>query len=128
MRNLTFSAIATVLFLGLTSCSTNESLDTVAFETENNLLKSYKVQKDVNGRYSIDVKTTSGTDVETVKNTQSNSTEIYLYSDGNSGKKDFNDNLSSSILKSGFKTVSILSKPKYSSINKKKKESISVAG
>lgn len=94
MRNLTLSAIATVLFLGLTSCSTNESFDTVAQETENSLLKSYKVQKDVNGRYSIDVKTSSGTDVERIENRQSNSNEIYLYSNRNTGKQNFNEKVS----------------------------------
>lgn len=94
MKNFVLSACASVLFLGLTSCSNNESLDNIELEAQGKTLKSYKVQKDVNGRYSIDYTLNSNATSETVKNTQSNSKDIYLYSGEISGKENHSEDLS----------------------------------
>ncbi|MCH3882877.1 MULTISPECIES: hypothetical protein [Tenacibaculum] len=92
MKKLVLSAFASVLFLGLTSCSNNESLDNVELGTQGKLLKSYKLQKDVNGRYSIDYTLNDNTTSEVIK---SNGTkEIYLYAGEFTGKGEKSEELS----------------------------------
>ena len=92
MKNLILSACASVLFLGLTSCSNDESLDNVNLEAQAKSLKSYKVKKDINGRYSIDYTLNSNTTSETVKG--NGSSDIYLYAGEVAGKEKHNENLS----------------------------------
>ncbi len=92
MKILTISACATILFLGLTSCSTNENLDVDALVPESRL-KSYKTQKDINGRYSIDYTVTSNTVTEVVKNIKTNVNEIHLYSGKVAVKENYNEAL-----------------------------------
>ncbi|APG65165.1 hypothetical protein LPB136_07295 [Tenacibaculum todarodis] len=92
MKNLVLSACASVLFLGLTSCSNNESLDNVELGTQGKLLKSYKLQKDVNGRYSMDYTLNDNTTAEVVKS--NGAKEIYLYAGELTGTKKNSEELS----------------------------------
>lgn len=65
-----------ILSILISACSTEENMP------ENNdqpLLKSYKLSKDANGRYAIDVDLVEGAYTETYKDETSNTNNIYAY-------------------------------------------------
>lgn len=90
------------LAIVLTSCS-NES-DQVEVSKQESLLKSYKVSRDSNGKYTIDYKVVDNATAEVIKNQVSDFNEIYLYSDKYSSKKEHSESFSleENQLKVGF--------------------------
>lgn len=94
----------TPLFLALTiafaSCTSEEK---TAFKEEN-LLKSYKIEKDVQGRYSVDYNVNSNVTTEFVKNSTTKENEIYLFTGKNANGKNFTEALllENNKLKVGF--------------------------
>lgn len=91
MKNLALGLFATVLAVGFTSCSSNETLD-LNPEAKAELLKTFKVQKDINGMYSLDYTVNSNTTVQKPKSVN-NSNEIFLFSGEVAGKEAYNETL-----------------------------------
>lgn len=77
--------------LVLTSCSTEQQEETKATETK--LLKSYKIVKDAQGRYSIGYSTNNNATAELIKNLKTNTNEIHLLSEGNAKGNIFKEDL-----------------------------------
>lgn len=71
-----FSLVA-VAALMFTSCSNEDSL--VPNEQNSKLLKTFKVQKDATGAYSVDFNVSDNTKVDKVLNAQDNGRQYYLY-------------------------------------------------
>lgn len=88
--------------LVLTSCSTEQQEQTKTTETK--LLKSYKIVKDAQGRYSIGYSTNNNTTAELIKNLKTNANEIHLFSEGNTKGNSFKEGLAieGNQLKIGF--------------------------
>lgn len=77
--------------LVLTSCSTEQQEQTKAAETK--LLKSYKIVKDAQGRYSIGYSTNNNATAELIKNLKTNTNEIHLFSEKNVKANNFKEDL-----------------------------------
>jgi len=67
------------------SCSTNETL--LPKEESLDLLKSYTIQRDVSGKYLVDYVLNGNVKVDNVKDLQTNTNEIYLYSTNNESSR-----------------------------------------
>lgn len=98
MKKVTSYLFIFTLFLA--SCSNNEAIN----NEKQALLKSYKVVKDAQGRYSIDYNVNSNVAAEVVKNNETNSNDIYLYRTNSADKASFSEALSlqNDLLKIGF--------------------------
>jgi hypothetical protein len=82
-----YAPILLILTILVSACSSEDNL------TESNdqsLLKSYKLTKDVNGRYTIDVGLIDGAYSETFKDETTNTNNIYTYQGSNTNRKSFN--------------------------------------
>ena len=78
MKKLSLTTIALTLILGFSSCTQD---DTVLEEPNAEaLLKAYKIQKNSNGEYSLDMKLKDGVGSENIKDKVTNTNNIYLYS------------------------------------------------
>ena len=75
MKKLTTSFLVILLALNFTSCSDNE---VITEQPQENLLKSFKLQRDASGRYSLDYEVADNTDAISVKNEANKTNEIYL--------------------------------------------------
>ncbi|TYP99420.1 hypothetical protein C7447_10116 [Tenacibaculum adriaticum] len=64
-----------IAFIFLASCSSEETI-----ELDETLLKSYKITKNEQGRYSIDYEVKEDASVDVVKDIKTNYNEIYLFS------------------------------------------------
>lgn len=87
MKRLALYFLATSLLF--VSCSTEQ--------TDNKpkqLLKSYQISKNAQGKYSIDYSVNENVSAEFVKNIKTKMNEIHLFSDTNTSKADFNNSLS----------------------------------
>ncbi|TVZ55804.1 hypothetical protein OD91_1071 [Lutibacter sp. Hel_I_33_5] len=102
MKFLKIKVLAILLVVGFTSCTT-ETL-TEDLTAEENSLKSFRVKRDASGAYSIDYGVSNNTRAELVKNTDTKTNEIYLYSTKNTTKTSYNRNveLDGEGLKIGF--------------------------
>lgn len=89
MKNITIGLFATVL-IAFTSCSSNETLN-LNSEAKTELLKTFKVQQDINGMYSLDYTVNSNTAVQKSKSVNSN--EIFLFSGETAGKEAYTEAL-----------------------------------
>lgn len=87
MRKITPLFVA--LAITLTSCS-SEDTNT---EKSPELLKSYKVVKDAQGRYSVDYDVSDNVSTEIVENASTKSKEIYLFTGKNANGKSFTEAL-----------------------------------
>lgn len=99
MKKITPYLFLFTLFLA--SCTTNESI--VKNDSEA-LLKSFKIVKDAQGRYSIDYDVNNDVTSELVKNIKTNSNEIYLFSEKGAEGESFSEALllQNDFLKVGF--------------------------
>ena len=70
-----FFFITLCALMMLTSCETNEENLNIEPETA---LRSYKISRDAQGKYSIDYEVNENVTVESVKNAESNANEFYL--------------------------------------------------
>jgi len=66
-----------VITLIFTSCASDET--SVEQLKDDNLLKSYKVSRDVYGKYSINYELSKEANVDYIKNAETNTNEIYLF-------------------------------------------------
>lgn len=100
MKKLSLILVLTFA-LGFASCSTNETEGIEQPQQE--LLQSYKINRDASGRYSIDFDVADQTDVSKVK-TQDNTNDIVLTENAGATQKKYNDEfaLEGNQLKIGF--------------------------
>ena len=83
MKKLNLFALLASITLLLSSCSTNETL--APEEQSLDLLKTYTINRDANGAYSLDYSLNS--DAETESIIDSNTNNIYLYSSNNQSSR-----------------------------------------
>ncbi len=77
-----------ILSILISACSTEDNMPE---NNDQSLLKSYKLSKDANGRYSIDVNLVEGAYSETYKDQKTNTNNIYAYQgDDNNSRKSVN--------------------------------------
>lgn len=69
--------ILAVTILTITSCSSDANLEETSNET---FLKSYKLTRDSQGRYSVDYELKENTSANIIKNIETNTNEIHLFS------------------------------------------------
>lgn len=97
MRKLAFYLLATSLLL--VACSTEQTNN-----QPKQLLKSYQISKNAEGKYAINYSVNKNVSAEFVKNIKTKMNEIHLFSDENTNKNNFNNLLSveKNQLKIGF--------------------------
>ena len=83
MKKLNLFALLASFALLLSSCSTNETLDSQ--EESIDLLKSYSINRDANGAYSLDYNLNDDADTESVIDSDINN--IYLYASSNQSSR-----------------------------------------
>ncbi|WP_075341635.1 hypothetical protein [Tenacibaculum agarivorans] len=90
-----------VLVTALTSCSTDDT--PIINESNQPLLKSYKISRDANGVYTVDYKLADGANGEFIKDVETNTNNFYAYEDAaaSATTKNANLNLSNKELKLG---------------------------
>lgn len=80
MKTLKLTSLLIVLVLGFTSCTSEEENLLIQNETSESLLKSYEIQRNADGSYYVDYKTT-GASSDNVRDKQRNENNINLYAD-----------------------------------------------
>lgn len=85
---LTLVAIVSLLF---SSCNSEETL--LPQDESTDLLKSYKIKKDVEGNYSLDFDLNDETAIDKIEDKVTNTKNFYLYSEGNKLIKKFTEDL-----------------------------------
>jgi hypothetical protein len=81
MKNFNLFALLASFTLLLSSCSTNETL--APEEQSLDLLKTYTINRDANGAYSLDYSLNGNAETENVIDNNTNTNNIYLYSSDN---------------------------------------------
>lgn len=103
MKNFNFLSVLVSFTFIFYSCSTNE---THLPEQESlYLLKSYTIQKDVSGKYLVDFILNDNVEIDNLKDLNTNSNEIYLYSSNNESSRRVSQDLTfidGSQIKVGF--------------------------
>jgi len=102
MKNFNLFALSALFSLLLSSCSTNETL--VPENQSLDLLKTYTINRDVNGAYSLDYSLNGNAEIENVIDTNTNTNNIYLYLTHNESSKNMTQGLTinGAQLKVGF--------------------------
>lgn len=85
MKNFRLLAIVASLTLVFSSCTSNESV--LPEEQSLELLKSYKIKRDINGAYSIDFDFNENTSVDNVIDYSTSTNNFYLYATDNPTKR-----------------------------------------
>jgi hypothetical protein len=85
---LAFFASAVLVF---SSCSTSETF--TPEEQSLDLLKTYTIQRDATGAYSLDYDLNVNVQVDNVRDVQTNTDEIYLYSSMNESSRKMSQDL-----------------------------------
>lgn len=111
MKTSKFLILITSLAFAFSSCSTEENL--TVQDKSPQLLKSFKVKKDVSGKYYLDFDLNDGTKVDEVYDAASETNQIYLYSsNGVSERKVTKEfGINNSKLKIGFVDTNTDKKP-----------------
>lgn len=79
MKNLSLTTLLILITLGFSSCSQDDN--TLLEEpSAENLLKSYRIQRDASGAYSLDYQLNQGAASDNIKDEKTNTSNIYLYS------------------------------------------------
>lgn len=91
MKKLTLLNFVAVILLTLVSCSPEETI--LPQEENTNLLKSYKIQKDAEGNYSLDFDLSDNVAIDKVVDKTTNSKNFYLYSSDNQVSKKITEDL-----------------------------------
>jgi hypothetical protein len=91
MKTLNLLAVFASAVLVFSSCSTSETL--TPEEQSLDLLKSYTIQRDASGAYSIEYDLNSNAQVDKVRDVQTNTDEIYLYSSTNESSRKMSQDL-----------------------------------
>ena len=102
MRNLNLYALIASAMLVFSSCSTDETL--LQEEQSLDLLKSYTIQRDASGAYSLDYNLNGNVEVDKVTDVQTNTNEIYLYTTNSKSSRTVSQDLyiDQSQIKVGF--------------------------
>ena len=79
MKKLTLTSFLIIITLGFSSCTQDDNTILEDASAEN-LLKSFNLNKDSNGEYSLDYELGKGADADNVLDTKTNTNNIYLYS------------------------------------------------
>lgn len=92
MRKINVVIVTVLLSLGLTSCSSEESI--TPEEISQKEFNSYELKRDASGAYSFDINVESDVSVGKVKNTNNNTNELYLsHVDNLESKNDYGTDL-----------------------------------
>jgi hypothetical protein len=102
MRNLNLYALFASAMLVFSSCSSDENL--LQEEQSLDLLKSYTIQRDASGAYSLDYNLNGNVEVDNVTDVQTNTNEIYLYTTNSKSSRTVSQDLyiDQSQIKVGF--------------------------
>ena len=102
MRNLNLYALFASAMLVFSSCSSDENL--LQEEQSLDLLKSYTIQRDASGAYSLDYNLNGNVEVDKVTDVQTNTNEIYLYTTNSKSSRTVSQDLyiDQSQIKVGF--------------------------
>lgn len=79
MKKLSLTTLLIIITLGFTSC-TQEDTTILEEPSAEALLKSFTLGKDSKGTYSLDYNLNQGASSENIKDTKTNTNNIYLYS------------------------------------------------
>lgn len=77
MKKTIYKVVMLALVVSLASCSSNEL--PYSIESQQSLLKSYKLNRDASGRYSLDYTVDKKAVASSIKNSKGNTDEIFLY-------------------------------------------------
>ena len=101
MKQITTFLLITLFAFNFTSCSDNE---VITEQPQENLLKSFKLNRDASGRYSLDYEVSENTDAISIKNEENKTNEIYLRNSDKVQQKSHAENfvLDNNNLKIGF--------------------------
>jgi hypothetical protein len=91
MKTLNLLAFFASAVLVFSSCSTSETL--TPEEQSLDLLKTYTIQRDASGAYSLDYDLNVNAQVDKVRDVQTNTDEIYLYSSDNRSSRNLSQDL-----------------------------------
>jgi len=92
MKTIKFFSVITLITLALTSCSNEDAGLTTDQNTK--LLKTFKVQRDATGAYSVDFNVSDNTKVDEVINVNDNSKQYFLYSSDNATENNISHDVS----------------------------------
>lgn len=81
MKKFNLLTLVAILSLFLSSCNSEETL--LPQDENTDLLKSYKIKKDVEGNYSLDFDLNDDTAIDKIEDKVTNTKNFYLYSEGN---------------------------------------------
>lgn len=86
MKKFSLTTVLVLITLGFSSCTQDDN--TLLQEpSAEDLLKSYKIQRDASGAYSLDYDLSEGAEVENIKNEKNNTNNIYVYSSDSQGAR-----------------------------------------
>ena len=93
MKKFSLTTLLIIITLGFSSCTQDDN--TLLEEpTAEDLLKSYKIQRDASGAYSIDYDLSDGAGVDIVSNEKTNTKDLYLYPSENQSRRSLNEEVS----------------------------------
>jgi len=90
MKTIKFLSSIFAIAIFMTSCSTNDEI--LETETSSELLKSFTIAKNAQGKYAVDYTTNNATS-QVVKNIKSNTNEIFLYESATKSNDNFSEAL-----------------------------------
>ncbi|MGK0412146.1 MAG: hypothetical protein ACJA1B_000335 [Polaribacter sp.] len=92
MKKIKFLSVMTVIALGITSCSDEDGV--LATDQNAKLLKTFKVQRDATGAYSVDFNVSDNTEFDKVLNKNDNTRQYFLYSSDKTTENNISHDLS----------------------------------
>lgn len=93
MKNLSLTTLLILITLGFSSCTQDDNI-LLEEPTAEDLLKSFNLNKNAKGDYSLDYQLGTGAAADNVLDTKTNTNNIYLYSSDAGVSRNFNESLS----------------------------------
>jgi hypothetical protein len=92
MKTIKLLSVMAIIALGITSCSDEDGV--LAADQNVKLLKTFKVQRDATGAYSVDFNVSDNTEFDKVLNKNDNTRQYFLYSSDKATENNISHDLS----------------------------------
>ena len=93
MKKLSFTTLLIIATLVFSSCTQDDTTILEDTASAQDLLKSFNLNKSLNGDYSLDYQLNNGVASDNVRDEKTNTSNIYLYSAETSQRKSLNEDL-----------------------------------
>lgn len=93
MKKLSLTTLLIIITLGFSSCTQDDSTILEDATSAQNLLKSFDLNRGIDGDYSLNYQLNNGVASDNVKDQKTNTSNIYLYSLENAQRRSLNENL-----------------------------------